>query len=110
MTYASETLVLEETIIQKLLVLERKFLRRISGPAKENQIWRVKTDEELDKLIKYKNIINYIKAQRLSWFGQVQRMPDTRTVKKTFNWKSLTIRSQGRPKHRLEDNIEQDIC
>ena len=32
----------------------------------------------------------YIKAQRLSWFGHVQRMPGTRTVKKIFNWKPLT--------------------
>jgi len=48
------------TIVQKLLVFERKFLKRIFGPTKENQIWRVKTNEELDKLIKHKNIINYI--------------------------------------------------
>ena len=34
------------------------------------------------KLIKHKNIVNYIKAQRLRWFGHVQRMADTRTVKK----------------------------
>ena len=101
---------LKETVIQKLLVFERKILRRIFGPTKENQIWRVKTNEELDKLIKHKNIINYIKAQRLSWFGHVQRMPDTRTVKKIFNWKPLTKRSQGRPKYRWEDNIKQDIC
>jgi len=66
---------LKETIIQKLLVFERKILRRIFGPTKENQIWRVKTNEELDKLIKHKNIINYIKVQRLSWFGHVQRIP-----------------------------------
>jgi hypothetical protein len=46
-TYASETLVLKETTIQKLLVFERKILRRILGPKKENQIWRIKTDEEL---------------------------------------------------------------
>jgi hypothetical protein len=59
-TYASETRVLEETIIQKLLVFERKILRRIFGPTKENQTWRVKTNEELDKLIKQKDIINYI--------------------------------------------------
>jgi hypothetical protein len=79
---------------------------------KENLIWRVKTNEELDKVIKRKNIINYIKAQRLSWFGHVQRMPNTRTVKKIFNWKPLTKRqrSQGRPKYRWEDNIKQDIC
>ena len=73
MTKASETWVLKETIIQKLLVFETKILRRIYGPTKENQIRRVKNNEELDKLIKHKNIINYIKAQRLSWFGHVQR-------------------------------------
>jgi hypothetical protein len=89
--YASESWVLKETIIQKLLVFERKILRRIFGSTKENQMWRVKTNEELDKLIKHKNIINYIKAQKLSWFGHVQRMPDTRTVK-IFNWKPLTKR------------------
>jgi len=59
-TYASETWVLKETIIQKLLVFERKILRRIFGLTKENQIWRIKINEELDKLIKHKNIINYI--------------------------------------------------
>jgi len=75
-TYVSETWVLKEAVIQKLLAFERKISRRIFGPTKENQIRRVKTNEELDKLIKHKNIINYIEAQRLSWFGHVQRMPD----------------------------------
>jgi hypothetical protein len=49
-----------------------------------------RTNEELDKLIKHKNIVNNTKAQRLSWFGHVQRMSDSRTVKKMFNWKPLT--------------------
>jgi len=89
-TYASETWVLKETIIQKLLVFERKILRRIFGPTKENQIWRIKTNEELDKLIKHKNIVHCFKAQRLSWFGHLQIMSDTRTVKKIFKWKPLT--------------------
>ena len=79
------------------------------GPTKENQIWRIKSNEELDKPIKHKNIASYIKAQRLSWFGHVQRMSDTGTVKKIFNWNPLTKRSQGRPKYRWEDNVKQDI-
>jgi hypothetical protein len=108
-TYASETWVLKETIIQKLLVFERRILRRIFGPTKENQVWRIKTNKILDKLSKHKNIVNYIKAQRLSWFGHVQRMPITRTVKKIFNWNPLTKRSQGRPKYRWEDNIKQGV-
>ena len=97
MTYASETWVLKETIIEKVLVFERKILRRIFEPTKENQIRRIKTNEELDKLIKRKNVVNHITFQRLSWFGHVQRMPDTRTVKKIFKWNPLTKRSQGRP-------------
>jgi hypothetical protein len=109
-TFASETWVLKETIIQKLLIFERRILKRKFGLTKENQIWRVKTSEELDKLIKHKNIINYIKVQRLSWFGHVQRMPDTRTVKKIFNRKPLTKRLQGRPKYRWEDNINRTFA
>ena len=35
-TYASETWALKEAIIHKLLVFERKILRRIFGPTKEN--------------------------------------------------------------------------
>jgi hypothetical protein len=97
-TYASETWVLKESSIQRLLVFERKILQKIFGPARENQLWRIKTNDELAKLIKHQNIINHIKALRLSWFGHVQRMPDSRTVKKIFNWTPLTARSKGSPK------------
>ena len=48
-------------------------------------IWRIKTNDELDKLTRHKNIINYIKAQRLSWFGHLHRMPEERMVKKYIN-------------------------
>jgi len=44
-TYASETWVLKENIIQKMLVFERKILRGIFGPTKENQTWRIKNNE-----------------------------------------------------------------
>jgi hypothetical protein len=101
--------VLKETVIQRLPVFERKILR-ILGPTQENQTWRVKTNEELYKLIRHKNIINYIKLRRLSWFCHVQRMPDTSRVQKIFNWKPLIKRSQGRHKYRWEDNIKEDIC
>jgi len=72
--------------------------------------WLIVLLVEKLKLIKHKNIINYVKVQRLSWFSDVQRMPDTRTVKKIFNWKPQTKRSQERPKYRWEDNVKKDIC
>jgi hypothetical protein len=65
------------------MVFERKVLREIFGPTKERDgTWRIKTNDELDKLIRHKNIINYIKTQRLSWFGHLHRMPEERMVKK----------------------------
>jgi len=77
--------VLNENIKTKLRVFERKALRRIYGPTKESDgTWRIKSNEELNRLIGNKNIINYIKAQRLSWLGHVHRMPDSGMVKKSI--------------------------
>ena len=60
--------------MQKFSLFERKILRKISGPAKEaNGIWRMKTNKELDELIKHRNTINYVKAERMSWFGHTNR-------------------------------------
>jgi hypothetical protein len=83
LTYACETWVLKETTKQKLLVFERTILRRIFGPTKEKDgTWRIKTNDELNKLIGNKTIINYIKSQMLGWLGHARRMPDERMVKK----------------------------
>ena len=63
------------------MVFERKILRKIFDPTYENGTWRIKTNEELDKLIKLENIINFARAQRLGWYGHVERIQDTRMVK-----------------------------
>jgi hypothetical protein len=84
-TYACETCVLKETIKNKLMVFERKVLSRMFGPTKERDgTWRIKTNNKLDKLTRHKNIINHIKAQRLSWFGHLHRMPEERMVKRVY--------------------------
>ena len=63
------------------MVSERKLLRRIFGRTKERDgTWRIKTNDELDELIRHKNRINRIKAQRLSWFGHLHRMPEERMI------------------------------
>ena len=80
------------------------------GPTKEaNGIWRFKTNKELDELTKHRNIINYVKAQRLSCFGHTNRMPETNTVKRIHKWKPFTGRLAGRPKSRWEDDVRNDL-
>jgi hypothetical protein len=44
------------------MVFEKKVLKRNFGPTRERDgTWRNKTNDELDKLLRYKNIIKYIK-------------------------------------------------
>ena len=67
---------LKENTKLKLQEFERKILRRIYGPTKENDgTWRIKSNEKLNRLIGNRNIISHIKAQRLAWFGHVYQMP-----------------------------------
>jgi hypothetical protein len=87
---------LKETINNRLMVFEREVLRKIFGPNNENGIWRIKTNQELDKIIKYKNIINFIRAQRLGWLGHIERMQETRMNKVIYSWKPITRRPIGR--------------
>jgi len=84
-TYSCEAWILKETIINKLLVFERKIFRKIFDPNKENSIWRIKTNQELDEIIKRKSIIKFIRAQRLSWLGHIERMQGTRMVKAIYS-------------------------
>ena len=86
--YGSECWGLKENIKQKLLVFERRILRRIFGPTqKADGEWRLKTNEEMENVIKYENIVRHIKSKRLSWLGHVERMPNETAVKTIYKWK-----------------------
>jgi len=63
----------------------------------------------LDELNKQRNIINYVKAQRLSWFGHINGMPETSIVKRIHKRKPFPGRPAGRPKSRWEDDVRNDL-
>ena len=95
--------------IRRLMVFERKILRKIFGPTYENGSRRIKSNQELDKIIKHKNIINFARAQRLGWYGHIERMQETRMVKAIHSWERISKRPIGRPKIRWEDYVKKDI-
>jgi hypothetical protein len=73
-------------IKNRLLVFERKIVRKIFGPSRNHDgAWRLKTNYELYNLIKGRNIFNFIKAQRISWPGHISRMEAGRTVKRIYD-------------------------
>jgi hypothetical protein len=60
-----------------LAVFERKILRKIYGPVKENELWSIRRNDELEAIIKGENIVSFIKCQRIRWPGHIERMQDT---------------------------------
>jgi hypothetical protein len=91
-----------------LMTWERKILRKIYGPTKENGRWRIKMNEELMTKYKTPDIVSIIKIRRLEWLGHVVRMNETGSVKKIFEGKLEGRRGRGRPRLRWINDVEGD--
>jgi hypothetical protein len=57
-----------------LRIFERKILQKINGPIQEGDTWRIRNIEELKRSINGEDIVKFIKAQTIRWFGHVKRM------------------------------------
>ena len=71
----SWTITMEEE--KALAVFGREILRKIYGPVKGNELWRIRRNDELEAIIKLESIVRFIKWQRIRWFGHIERMQDT---------------------------------
>jgi hypothetical protein len=91
-----------------LAVFERKILRKIYGPPKENELWRIRRNDELENIIKGENIVRFIKSQRIRWLGHIERMQDTAIPKKMYV-KLYATRRRGKPKSRWLDDVFTDL-
>jgi hypothetical protein len=68
-----------------LLVFERKIFRRIYGPKYEKGEWRPRKNRELEEMSKGETIVKWIKGQRISWLGHLERMEENRMPKMIFS-------------------------
>jgi len=92
------------------MIFERKVMRKIFGPMRsEDGYWMIKTNQEINDILKGQNIIGFIKKQRLNWLGHVERMGEDNNVRKIKRWKSVSKRPIERPKTRWEDDVLEDI-
>jgi len=97
-TYSSETCTLTVEDQNNLRIFERKILSKIFGPVSIDNMWRIRNNMEIDKLVEGADIVRSIKAQRIKWLGHVQRMDQTRPTRKLLDWKRMGIRPVGRPR------------
>jgi len=105
--YVCETWAMTVTEQNRLLIFERRVIRKINGPTQNNDgTWRIKTNEELEILVKKETIGRFIKSKRLRWVAHVIRMDTIGTVKKVTEWESCSSRPAGRPRLRWLEQVE----
>ena len=88
-----------------MIIIERK----IYGPIKDKDGYRIRTNNEIKQLYKRPNIATQIKAKRIEWAGHMIRMDDGRTVKKIFEGNPGGRKYRGRPRLRWLDCLEEDL-
>jgi hypothetical protein len=93
-----------------LLIFEWKIFRRVYGPKYENGEWKSGTNRELEEMNGGENIVNWIKGQRISWLGHLERMEEEdRMPKKIFTQELEGTRRRGRPRKRWNEDVERDL-
>ena len=78
-------------------------MRKIFGPTRtDDGYWRIKTNQEMNGVLKGQNIFRFIKKQRINWLGHIEHMPEDNIVQKIKGWQPMSKRAIGRPKTRWE--------
>jgi len=78
------------------------------GPKCENREWKSQTNRELEEMSKGENTVKWIKGQRISWLGHLERMEEDRMPKKIFTQELEGTRRRGGPRKRWKEEAERD--
>ena len=108
-SYGAETWTLAKKEEQAVLIFERKIFRRIYCAKYENGEWKSRKNGELEEMNKGENIVKWIKWQRISWLGHLERMEEDRMPKKIFTQELEGTRRRGRPRKRWKEEVERDL-
>jgi len=100
--YGCETWLLTVTEERRLGVFDKRVLRRIFGPKRDELPWGVEKlhNEELSDLYPSPNIVCVIKSRKIRWAGHTVRMGQRRSVYRVVLGKPEGKRPLGRPWHR----------
>jgi hypothetical protein len=58
---------------------------------------------------KGENIVRWIKGQRISWLGHLERMEENRMPKMIFRKELEGPKRRGRPRKRWKEEVERDL-
>ncbi|XP_060665609.1 uncharacterized protein LOC132797867 [Drosophila nasuta] len=110
MGYGAEAWIVSMTDAVAFKVFERKILRKIFGPVRIGDDFRIRMNHELYELYDDVDVVRRITIQRLRWLGHVMRMDEESPAQKVFEARvDYGRRRRGRPNLRWKDQVEQDL-
>jgi len=89
-------------VLKKLIC---NLFRRMYGAKYENGEWKSRTNRELEEMSKRENIVKWIKGQRISWLGHLERMEEDKLSKKIFTQELEGTRRRGRLRKRWKEEV-----
>jgi hypothetical protein len=92
-----------------LRVFERKVLRRIYGPVRKGERWRIRSNRELEEILKSEDTVRFVKSWRLAWLGHVERMGKERMPRKLLHGRIEGRRRRARPRKRWLQSLGEDL-
>jgi hypothetical protein len=63
--------------------------------------WKSRTNRELEELSKGENIVKWIRGQRISWLGHLERMEEDRMPKKNLHSRN----GRGETKRKAQERM-----
>jgi hypothetical protein len=67
-TYGAETWAMSTVDENAPCVFERKVVRRIYGPVREGERWTIRSNRELEEILRGEDIVKFVKSPN-SWHG-----------------------------------------
>ncbi|XP_030758794.1 uncharacterized protein LOC115884375 [Sitophilus oryzae] len=100
--YGAETWRITEANRKKLEAVEMDAYRRTLGISRRD---RVRNEEIQERIGIEGSLATDIERQQLMWYGDVQRMDDTRLPKQIMQWIPQHRRKRGRPKKTWKEGV-----
>ena len=104
MSYGAECWAMKVDDMRKMETTEMRMLRMMCGKTLRDRV----RSERIREMTGVEKIEEFLRSQRLRWFGHLERMSEERAPVKAMKF-TVDGRKKGRPKKRWQEVVEQDM-
>ena len=103
LTYQCQTWTLNAAQERKITACEMKCLRKTLNVTRRDRL----RNDDIRRQTDTQPVMNYIRHQRIKWFGHLMRMPQNQPAAKAFNQRESGFKGRGRPRKTWLDGVKE---